>query len=323
MGDFTHHAEPHARPSSSLRDGGLAAAALAIAGLIAVCAVAAGAGWLLRGAVHEPPAAPAPPRALEAGGLRLAVDPAWTPAAPLAGMAGPGAAHGATLAVNGGQPARAIVTVEPFADATLLPATLRALASGELPAPLRVRMLGLPAWRYSGVPVGRGEMEVTVVPTTAGALAVACVVSDATWSTSLWCDGGVRGIDLRGAATLRPEPALALRAALPDTIGRLNGRRGVLRERLERATTRRGQARLSARLARAYVRTAAALAPRTAGTTAGDHLLTGLKRTSAAYVRLTRATRANRPRAYARSAAAVRRGEEQVRRALAALAGRL
>ena len=72
------------------------------------------------------------------------------------------------------------------------------------------------------------------------------------------------------------------------------------------------------------MRTAAALAPRTAAT-AGDHLLTGLKRTSAAYVRLTRATRANRPRAYARSAAAaaVRRGEEQVRQALAALAGRL
>ena len=320
MGTVPHPSEPLAS-GRVLRSGGPAAAVLAVAGLIALCAAAAAAGWLLRGAVREPTAAPAAPRVLEAGSMRIAVDPTWTPAAPLAGVA-PGTVRGATLDIGGGQPARAILTVEPFADATLLPGSLRALASGDLPAPRRVRMLGLPAWRYSGVPVGRGAMEVTVVPTTAGALAVACVVADATWSTSLWCDGGVRGIDLAGAAALLPEPALAVRAGLPGEMDRLNGRRAVLRARLERATTRRGQARLSARLARAYTRTITALAPRAAGTTAGDRLFTGMKRTSAAYTRLMRSARANRPRAFGRNAAAVRREEAEVGQALASLVGR-
>lgn len=301
----------HAAPAVVLT-AGIATLALVVAGAIA-------AGWFTKGAVERPPAPPPPPKAVELGGVRLAIDRAWSRAAPPRGLGGLDAANSAVFEMAPGQPARAIVTLAPFADASLLPAPLRSLLPADLPAPLPATLLGLRAWRYRDLALTGGlRMEVTVVPTSAGALTVACV-ADATWATSLWCDSGLRGVSLGTARELRPAADLALRAAVPGVIGKIDRRRVHLRDRLSRATTRRGQARLAGRLARAFDAAAARLAPPATGVRAGAALIAGLNRTSAAYARLSGAARSNRPRRFRRAARAAVRGERRVRRALAAI----
>jgi hypothetical protein len=286
--------------------------------------VAVAAGWTIRGgAGADAVAPPAPPRAVELGALRLAVDGAWRPAPPPPGFGGLDPATSAVFEPEAGIPARVVLTFAPAADASLLPPVLRAAAGDALTAPRRTDLLGLPAWRYPEQAIQGGRvMEVTLVPTSAGTLAVACVVGDATWSTALWCSAGLRALSLGDARPMRPAAGLALRSAVPAAIERLAAKRTALRARLAGATTRRGQAMLSRRIGAAYARAAERLAPLAPAQAAGEPataLAGRLRSVARSYRKLSLAARSNRPPAFDRARRAVRAGEAQVKATLATL----
>jgi hypothetical protein len=292
---------------------------LAAACAVLAFAVAGAAGLLARSAVDDAPPAPPPHRIVELGGIRLAVDDTWRPAALSGGLTELAGPADQVFAPAPGLDVRTIIAVAPITDPTLLPADLRDALPEQLPGPRRTMLLRVPAWRYEDVALPGGRLvDVTVAPTTAGTLAVSCVRDRAPqWSTTLWCDAGLRRIDLGTARAVTPSAKLAAAAALPGAIRALDARRVALRARLARATTRRGQSLLAARLARAYGSTAARLAPHAAASGAMAATVGGLRRASRAHAKLAGAARSNRPRAYLRARAAVRRSDRALARAIA------
>ena len=129
----------------------------------------------------------------------------------------------------------------------------------------RATLAGLPAWSYRPTTLSRGRIaQLTVAPTTAGALAVVCVAPAAPGPAPPTAPKSSR--PPRCAA--RPRSSRARRspsaASCTPVLSHLGARRAELRGRLRAAETRRGQARFAKRLARANGRAATALAPRAA-----------------------------------------------------------
>ena len=213
-----------------------------------------------------------PAREVALGPVSLSAPGAWEPVRRrVAGVPdlGAGAAAFAPVPGLGG---RAVVALAPFDDATLVPAPLRALAGS---APARATLAGLPAWSYREQAVDGGRIaQLTVAPTTAGAVTAVCIAPAASWSGAAGCADELATASLRGARPLVPSATLAFRRRLVPVLERLGARRAELRGRLRAARTHRGQARLAKRLARANGRAAAALAPRAAsrgrGTSCGS-----------------------------------------------------
>ncbi len=192
-------------------------------------------------------------------------------------LAGPRDASTLTFAI--GRDNRATLTLTPPAARSLLPAALP--AGGPRRA---ARLAGRPAWRY-----GR----VTVLPTSAGVLALACDT----------CAAGVTG--LSGAAALAPSPDVAFQLRLPAILGRLDRERVTSRAALQRARTHPAQAAGARTLASAHQRAADALRP-LAGP-AQRPLVSALLELAAAYDRLARADSAPGYAAARRTVAAAER----------------
>jgi hypothetical protein len=290
--------------------------ALAVVILAAVLA----AGWATR--THAPPAAPAPPRAsAELGALRLDVAPYWT-AEPIAssGVRGLDERVTAAFAPVAGLRAHAVITLAPIEDATLVPHQLRALLAQPLPAPERTTLLGAAAWRYPAQPLSDDRLlEVTVAPTSAGVLAVACIGRDSSWMAASGCAEGVRWIALGGARRIAPAPDLALRRSAPAVLARLGQRRRGLRARLRAAPSRRARARVATRISAAYGRAASALAPVAPASGPAHELVAALGATRGAYRALALARAAGAPRRTLRARSAIVRGDARIDAALAGL----
>lgn len=294
---------------------------VAIAATVAALLLALAAGWLLRGAVTAAPA-PAAPAAhpVDLGAIALTVDGGWTAAQPVAGVDGLDAASTKAFAPAAGLQARVLATIGPIDHPTLVPAALRALLPDRVGSPQPARLAGLPAWHYGEQALAGGRlMELTVAPTTAGVLAVACIAGTHEWMAAEGCARSVRAVDLGAARALEPDEAMALRAALPAAIDRLGARRTELRVRLRAATTRRGQSLLAGRLARAYERAAATLAPIAPAQGRGTGVAPRLRRSAAAYRRMAVTARRNQPSRFRRAGRSVARREAAVNRALARL----
>jgi hypothetical protein len=183
------------------------------------------------------------------GSVTLTVPGSWR-------LVGPRQAAGLTFAI--GRRERATVTLAPPAARSLLPA---AVPAGGPRRP--VRLAGHPAWRY-----GR----VTVLPTDAGVLALAC--GD--------CAAGVTG--LSGATALALSPDLAFRLRLPAVLRRLDRARVSGRATLRRAAGTSAQSAAARALAAAHRRATEALRP-LAGP-AQRPLVSALAAIAAAYDRL-------------------------------------
>jgi len=300
-----------APPRPRLRASFLAASA-------ALVVVAALAGWAGHHVRADAPSTlrPAAPRSIELGPVALSAPGAWTPArVQVPGLPDRGP-RTATYAPTPGLSARAVLTLAPLGDATLLPKPLRALAGTARPR--RSTIAGLPAWKYQPLELHDGRMaQVTVAPTTAGSLTVLCVAPKLSWSGAVGCADELADGSLEGATPLAPSRSLAFRQQLVPVIAALGDRRATLRTSLRRASTPRGQARFAARLGRTYERAAARLAPRAIGSDGSKRLVTTLERTARAYRRLSLAAARRQPVRSRRSAAAIRRADRALKRAVA------
>jgi hypothetical protein len=287
-----------------------------VVGTVLFAIVAGLAGWVARSAVAPTPAAPtAPPRAIALGSVGLSVPGAWAPVrGPVGGL--PELGHDtAVFAPVPGLTARAVVTLAPFDDETLVPAALRPLMG--FGGPTRSALAGMRAWTYRPQGVAGGRLaQVTVAPTTAGSIAVVCMAPAGAWSGAAGCGEGLTSANLHGATPLVPSATLAFRRLLAPVIERLGARRAELRARLRSAPTRRGQARFAARLDGAHGRAAAALAPR-AASGATHAVVVTLTRIARWYRRLSAAAANGWPVRYRRARAAVRRHDRALARTLA------
>lgn len=297
---------------TSLRRGLLAAAAIAVI-------IAALVGWALRAAsTSQPPPPVAQPLSAKAGPVAVTVDGAWATARSVPGVSGLDPKATAAFTPASGLRAYAFVTLAPVGDTSLLPAPVRALMPDTLPKPRPTELLGMPAWHYTEQQIaGDRTIEVTVVPSTAGVLAVACIAPRESWVAALGCAGGVRQLSLRDGAWLEPGPDLAAQARLPATVAALDARRVPLRKQLQAANTRGAQARFARRLSRAYAAAAATLAPVTRAKSPADNVVNALRGTAAAQGKMSAAAAAGQPKRYRNAKRAVKRGDAALKRALA------
>ncbi|WP_028057732.1 hypothetical protein [Candidatus Solirubrobacter pratensis] len=245
-----------------------------------------------RAAVSRERAAPAGDRVVRAGVATLVVPREWRSVAPDGtGLAGVPAARTAAMAPWPALPDRVIVTVAPAGDASLIPRALRRLVRDVRQGPRPTRLAGYRAWRYAGLLApDRDVLDVTVLPTGAGVLAVACTSPPWEAGAMADCASSIRSVSLRGTAALLPARDLALRLRLPRVLAALDRARVRDRAALARAATGADQARLARRLASAHLAAAESLRP-VAGR-AGEPLLGELSDVAGAYSALASAASA-------------------------------
>jgi hypothetical protein len=284
------------RPSGALVAGALAAV------------LAGGAGWWLGGVSREQTPAPVTPTVAAVGTLQLELEHAWVRADAAPGLPVQGAE---VFSPARGLAARALLVTGPAADATLIPTALRSELPGDLPAPQRATLGGLAAWTYGPLRDGGRTLEVTVAPTTAGTLALACSAPSASWTS---CGHGVQAVDTGAAKALAPASDLAFRQAAGPVLERLDRQRVAGRERLSDAR----RAAPATALARAHREAAAALEPFAAGGATAD-AVTALRRAAAGYAALAAAGRDRDRARFISARRAVRSADAQLAAALAAL----
>jgi hypothetical protein len=223
-----------------------------VAGATALVLAAAG-GWWLGGASREDIAAPSRDAVVAVGDLRVAVDSMWVAADSVPGLVVDGAE---ILAPAPGLAERALLVTGAPSDASLIPSALRSELPADLPRARRAALAGLPAWTYGPLHDGGRTLEVTVAPTTAGVLALACSAPTSAWSAWLDCGDGVKALAAGEAKALEPAADLGFRQAAGPVLERLDAARVKGRVRL---TARRPA--VATALARAHREAATALAP--------------------------------------------------------------
>jgi hypothetical protein len=287
---------------------------MAAAGVLAL-AVAAAAGWWLGGAFRSPQPVSVADSTAGVESFQLRLSPDWTPA-PAA--PGPEVKGGRSFAPTAGLPARALLVIGPAADPSLVPAALRAELPERLDAPRRTKVAGLAAWTYPPVRDDKRVLQVTVVPTTRGVLAVACSAPPSTWSVALGCASGIRQAVPADGRALVPSADLAFRLRATDVLRELDVERVRGRKALVAAKRPAARTAASARLAGLHGDAASALAPfAVAGATGGT--VAALRGAARSYGALARAAGSeSRPR-FVRARAAVRRADGALARAVGRL----
>jgi hypothetical protein len=237
-----------------LRQWSIGTLAATIAGGIAL-AVPAG---IVVAAIVAPGGQPTEParRVVHAGPALLTVPPEWDRAAPFPGLEPD---RTAVLSPWPGLPARVVVTFGPADDGSLLPADLRAVVDGPLLRPRKATLAGRPAVTYSAVRAHDLLLDVTVLPSTAGMLAVACAAPADSGQNPSECSSSITSISVPGATALAPSPAIPLASRLPAAIERLDRATVAGRAALRDARTPAAQARAADRLADRHVAAADSL----------------------------------------------------------------
>ena len=253
--------------------------AAAFAGGTAV-AVATG---IWAAAVLAPEPQSAAPRVAHAGRAVIAVSRDWERAAAPAGLAGLPAGRTAVLAPSAGPAARAVITFGPADGRSLLPRDLRALVGSPLPAPRDDSLGGRPAVTYRSLPAHDLVLHVTVLPSTAGMLAVACATPANSSYERSRCASAVASVSVPGAP-LTPSPTIPLALRLPATIARLDRARIAGRATLSDARTPAAQADAARGLAARHLATARAL--RTAFGPESAPIAAALERSASGYAAL-------------------------------------
>jgi hypothetical protein len=229
----------------------------AIAGTVAL-AVAGVCGWWLGDVSKAPAPVVAPDLVAAIGDLRLELEAGWIPAE---AAPGPQVAGAQAFAPIPGLSARALLVTGRPADASLVPAALRAELPERLPAPSRVELGGLAAWSYGPIRDRNRVVEVTVVPTSGGVFALACSAPPASWSAALDCADGVHAIASAKARALEPSADLGFRQASGPVLEALDDQRVAGRRRLAAADRPAARAAAARTLAGAHRTAAADLAP--------------------------------------------------------------
>ena len=284
------------------------------AAVAAGVAIAVPAG-IVGAALVAPDAQPPSPtrRVVRAGPALLAVPSGWERAATPAGLGDLNAGRTAVLAPFPGLATSAVVTFGPGDGGSLVPRALRPLIADSLPPPRDASLGGRQAIAYREVLTRRADlrMDVTVLPTTAGMLAVACTSPANSGYDGSRCASSVSSVSVPGATALAPEPSLPLARALPAATAGLDRARVAGRAAFATARTPTAQAAAAGGLAERHRVTARALqAEFGAGSTP---VVTALERGTSAYAAL-------RAAALDGSAAGFRDGRRRVGLAEAGLA---
>jgi hypothetical protein len=228
---------------------------------------AALAGWGVARALRSPsPSAAGASPTVTLGFGRLKVPPTWTAITPArAGIPGLDSASTRAFRIDDGLGQHAFVTLAPPADRWLIPSSLRPALRPPFGAPVPAFLAGHPAWSYSNIATARPNvvMELTVVPTTAGVLAVAC--TSPLVAAPSECDRDVEQIFVSAARVLRPTADMAFRLALSPVLTRLQDDRAALEPNLNAARDAGAQAQALQAFGEAYAAAARrldSLAPR-------------------------------------------------------------
>jgi hypothetical protein len=246
------------------------------------------------------------------GLARLQVPPTWTAIQPAsAGIPGVDTTSTRVFRIDDGLAEHAFVTLAPPADRWLIPASLRPALRPPLGAPSPMFLAGYSAWWYSSVATARPNvvMDVTVLPTSAGVLAVACTSGD--------CDQEVAQISVSPAHVLRPTPETAFRLAMSPVLTRLQDDRAALERELNAARGAGAQAQALQALGKAYAAAARGLDFLAPGRGREAVLVASLHKAASAYRAAGMAANIGAFHDYFVARAAVTAAESQVAKALA------
>ena len=290
----------------------LAPIVVAVAGL----GVAIAAGIVAGHSLAPEESAVSAPHLVELGAARVVVPAEWQ-RAPLRSAHVPGLDphRAAVFAPYPGISTRVIAMVAPAADASLIPGALRDVLRESPPHPLVSRLARWPAWRYAAV-LARDRartVAITVMPTTRGVVAVACLSPAAAFGPG--CTPDVDAVSVQGAVPLTPSPSVAFALRLPAALGPLDRARVAGRAALHRAHSPAAQAAIARRLARAYSAAAASLP--TGGGAAARPLAHRLVAARRAYARLSAAARNRSVARFNTARGHVRAAEAGVAKAIA------
>ena len=224
-------------------------------------------------------------RVLEAGPAHLVLPAAWQLVAPAERFRGLESEQLAVLSPTSDLSTMVVATFGTADQRSLIPRALGELVHGPRSQPRVASLAGRPAWVYRGLETSWNMvMDVTVLPTTAGMLALACVSRASSMDAGPGCASSVKSVSLRGVTALEPSASVALAVQLPSMLARLDDARVDGRAALSRARTREAQAAALHRLAAQHV--AAADRLRTAFGTPARPLVGGLEDTGRAYTAL-------------------------------------
>jgi hypothetical protein len=270
-----------------------------IFGVAAVAALALGLGAAALVA-PDAPTLRATTRVVHAGPALLTVPAGWGRSGPVEGLA---PERTTVLSPAPGTAGSAIITFGPADAGSLLPRELRALVDEPPPAPVTTTLGGRPAVLYRDLQTGERLLDVTVLPTSDGMLAVAC-------SAPADCEGAVTAASVPGATALIPSPAIPLAAALPTAIARLDRETIAGRNDLGAARTPAAQAGAASRLAARQ--RAAADELRSSFGPAAQSVGAALDEGGRAYDALGAAARAVSPAAFSAARAKIRAAESHL-----------
>ena len=317
------------RPARAARDEDVgarrAAAGPLLAATLAVVAVVA--GLLVGGSGGDGDGTPAQlPNIASTGDVGVRYPSGWSRSAARPEI--PGLEVDGGVALEAGTPAGAQVLLGKIAGSgpTLLPASFTEKLEHPPSGEDRVRLSdGVEAYRYAGLtPAGFGGKSLTlfVVPTTAGAAALACVAPPAAAAAFRPdCERVASTLELTGARALPLGPSTSYAQGLDRMVRGLNRARTRLRARLRDARRPGGQARSADQLARAYSAALAALpdAPGPAEQRAHAAIRDALASTRDAYERMSASAQGGDSAGFGAARESVQSGERAFQRALAAL----
>jgi hypothetical protein len=224
-----------------------------------------------------------------------------------------------------GLSARAVLTVaspgSPISP-SLLPKALQDAAERPPGRPTTVRLDRQRAWMYHAVPVRRSNetMEITVLPTTAGLVAIACIEPPGLAFAAAGGCASELGLTLQRGKALRPTDDLGFRLRLGGVVADLDRERVADRASLRRSRTPRAQASAARQLAAAHARAAGALAP-FARSDATAKVVASLRAASGGYKALSRSATAYDRAAFAQARRAIDESDRRLTLTLGAFTG--
>jgi hypothetical protein len=293
-----------------------------VAALALACVVAAAlAGWGLGRALRSTPTdAAAASRRVTLGHARLQVPSTWTPIK-VASAHIPGVDAGSTRAfrIDDGLGRRAFLTFAAPSDQRLIPSSLRRALRPPIGEPAPGLLAGHRAWWYANIATARRHvvMSVTVLPTSAGVLAVACTSSGVADAGN--CDQDIEQIALSQARVLRPRRETAFRLAASSVLRRLHDGRAALVRELNAARDAHAQARALLAIGNAYGIAARTLDPFASGPGRASDAVTALRETASAYETAGTAASAQASGSYFVARSAVEAAESRLATVLAQL----
>lgn len=294
-------------------------ALLVVVGVAGVI-VAAVAGWRAGSApTARTPAVSGDSQAVRLGPADLTVPHAWTRVNPArAGVSRLDPSPTLAFQIVPGLSGHALVSLAAPADRSLIPSSLRRVLKATPGRPRPNVLAGHRAWSYLTVATRPRDtlMDITVVPTSAGVLAVACAASRPVFVAVAGCEQDVQGISLRGARVLAPAPDLAFTLRAGAAFERLRRLRDLGYRALRAARTPVAQAQALQEVGTAYADAAGGLSPLASGDGAATGLVAAMRGAAAAYQFAGSAAAAGASTSYGTGRARVRTAEARVAAAL-------